>query len=52
MITTLHEDDIDEDGGRRDDDDDDDEHFDEITVLVHSYLSKLARPQSQRDHSD
>ena len=35
-----------EDGGGRGGDDE--ELFDEITVLGHSYLSKLARPQSPR----
>ena len=32
--------------------DDNAEFFDEITVLGHPYLPKLARPQSQRDHSN
>ena len=35
-----------EDGGGRGGDEE--ELFDEITVFGHSYLSKLARPQSQR----
>ena len=47
MIITLHEDDTGDDCGMCGDNDDGG-HFDEITVLGHSYLSKLARPQSQR----
>ena len=51
MIITLHEDDTGDDCGMCGNNDDGG-HFDEITVLGHSYLSKLARPQSQRDHSN